>query len=417
MPRGAILAASLALAVLVAVCFLMPHPLVFLSFFLAAVTAASFLALAVVRIRRGRFPSIAKFRHPSLLLVLFISTPFVFGAILLLRGPYSPVLAVLLVGLTFTFFYNFLTIPLALHHKSREGKFQEPPAYPSLSILVPAYNEEKCIARTIEALVEAYYPGKKEIIVIDDGSTDRTHEIARSYSDRGVKVLRRPNGGKTAALNYGQLFASGEIVVTVDADSLIGRRALVELVKRFQDPQVNAVCGNVKVLNRTNPLTKCQALEYIVSINVVRRAFDALGAVTVVPGVLGAFRRRTIHGGGLYDKDTLTEDFDITIKTLKQGSIVQASSHALAYTEAPNTTRDLYRQRLRWYRGNFQTMWKHRDAFVNPRFGFLYSLGFPFALLSMVFIPFAGLVVIASAILSILGGQRCRSSYFWCFSP
>jgi len=393
----------------------MPHPLTFFSLFLATVAAASFSALAIVRIRKGRIPSLLMLTRPSFLLILFTSAPFAFGLILFLQGSFSLILTILLTSLMFTLFYNFLIIPLAIYHKSQEDKPGEPLIYPSLTILVPAYNEEKCIARTVETLLEAYYPEKKEIIVVDDGSTDRTYEIARSYAWRGVKVLHRPNGGKAAALNYGQLFARGEVVVTVDADSIIGRRALVELVKMFQDLRVNAVCGNVKVLNRTNLLTKCQALEYIISINVVRRALDALGTVTVVPGVLGAFRRRVIRGGGLYDKDTLTEDFDITVKTLKQGSVVQASSHALAYTEAPESLGDLIKQRLRWYRGNFQTLSKHKDAFVNPRFGFLHSLSFPFMLLSIVFIPFADFIVIASAILGILEGAVIQVLLFLSF--
>jgi cellulose synthase/poly-beta-1,6-N-acetylglucosamine synthase-like glycosyltransferase len=178
----------------------------------------------------------------------------------------------------------------------------------------------------------------------------------------------------------------------------------MKMVKRFRDPKVAAVCGNIKVLNRVNWLTRCQALEYVTSINIFRRALDVFGAVTVVPGALGAFRRSVLGAGGLYDRDTLTEDFDMTVKTLKSGSIVQASSYAVAYTEAPQTLKDLYKQRMRWYRGNFQTIFKHRDAFTNPRYGFLQRLGFPFILVSMGFVPFAGMVVWASAAIAILNG-------------
>lgn len=166
-----------------------------------------------------------------------------------------------------------------------------------------------------------------------------------------------------------------------------------EIVKKFRDPGVAAVCGNVKVLNRVNWLTKCQALEYIVNINVFRRALD----------LFGAFRKRVLEAGGFYD-NTVVEDFDATVKTLKSGSIVQASSHAVAYTEAPQMLSDLYRQRMRWYRGNFQAISKHGDALVNPRYGFLHKLSFPFVLLSMLFLPFAGIVVWASVIIELVRG-------------
>jgi cellulose synthase/poly-beta-1,6-N-acetylglucosamine synthase-like glycosyltransferase len=346
-------------------------------------------------------------RHlPSPLSTVFLLLPFVFAGVVAFEGHEigaSLALIIVAMGLTITFWSNFLTVPLALYHKNLEA-YEEPyPVYPLLSIITPAYNEEKVLARTIEALLEADYPNK-EIIVVDDGSTDGTLAVASRYEGAGVKVCHKENGGKWSALNYGLRFARGEIIVTVDADTIVGRRALKEIIKRFRDPEVAAVCGNIKVLNRVNWLTKCQALEYIVSINIIRRAFDVFGAVTVVPGALGAFRKSVLEAGGLYDKDTVTEDFDVTVKTLKSGSIVQASSYSLAYTEAPQTLKDFYRQRMRWYRGNFQTIFKHRDAFTNPRYGFLQRLGFPFIIVSMVFIPFASIAVWVSAVMALIEG-------------
>jgi cellulose synthase/poly-beta-1,6-N-acetylglucosamine synthase-like glycosyltransferase len=380
---------------------LMPSFLTWLSLLSALSLTIYFLLLLRFRserwLRRGS-------RIPSLFSIALISLPFIFGFVAALEAyevGASLALIVVATGLTITFWSSFLAVPLAVYHKCLESLDEASPIYPTLSVIVPAYNEEKVVARAIEALLEADYPSK-EIIVVDDGSTDRTLAIASSY--KGVKVLHKPNGGKYSALNFGLRFARGEIVVTVDADSIVGRDALKEIVKRFRDPKVAAVCGNIKVLNRVNWLTRCQALEYVTSINIFRRALDVFGAVTVVPGALGAFRRGVLEAGGLYDRDTLAEDFDVTVKTLKSGSIVQASSYAVAYTEAPQTLKDLYRQRMRWYRGNFQTIFKHRDAFTNPRYGFLQRLGFPFILISMGFIPFAGVAVWASAAIAILNG-------------
>jgi cellulose synthase/poly-beta-1,6-N-acetylglucosamine synthase-like glycosyltransferase len=302
-------------------------------------------------------------------------------------------------------YYNFLNVPLAIYQKSREFKQLDSLGYtPSLTVLIPAYNEEKVISRTIESILEASYPGK-EIIVIDDGSKDRTYQVAMGYSSRGVKVIHRPNGGKATALNHGLLFARGEIIVIVDADSQITKNTLVELVKPFRDPSVAAVAGNIKVLNRRNFLTNCQSLEYIASINIYRRALDIFGSVTVVPGALGAYRRDVMQSGGYYDPDTLVEDFDVTIKALKSGQIVQASTSAVSYTEAPVAVKDFLKQRLRWYRGNFQAMWKHRDAVLNSRYGFLQKLAFPHMVISMIFLPLAGMVNIVSSIQMIAAGQ------------
>ncbi len=337
--------------------------------------------------------------------LLFICLPVIFAAALYLWNIFSFTTWLLLISLTIIFYYNFLAVPLAIYHKRRELK--QPDSlnhFPSISILIPAYNEEKVLRRAIETALEANYP-YKEIIVIDDGSTDRTYQIAQEYGDSGVKVIHRPNGGKAVAINHGLRFARGEIIIIVDADSLVGKNTLIKLVQPFHDPEVAAVAGNIKVLNRMNWLTKCQALEYIASINIYRRALDVFGSVTVVPGALGAYRREVLEGSGCYDPDTLVEDFDVTMKTLKTGKVVQASASAIAYTEAPQTLDGLIRQRLRWYRGNFQALWKHRDAAFNSRYGFLQKLAFPFLIISMIYMPFAGLATIVVAVLTVLSGS------------
>ena len=313
---------------------------------------------------------------------------------------------VLLVSLIFTMLVNFLTVPLAIFHKLKERKevFTPSSYQPRISIIVPAYNEEKVVARTIETLIEAEYPDK-EIIVVDDGSKDNTYEIASEFTHRGVKVVKRPNGGKFAALNTGIAVSSGEIIITVDADSMIARAALSEIVRGFENPEVAGVAGNLKVFNRTNLLTKLQALEYIVQIQIVRRAFENFGSLTVASGAFSAFRKTALQEAGNYDPDYLLEDFDITIKLLKSHQILHGSNEAVCYTEAPETLRDIYRQRLSWFRGDFQNFWKHRDAFFNPRFGIMSKLTFPYMLLSMTLVPFASLIVMVTSILMLLDGE------------
>jgi len=418
--KKSIVLAVIILCLLISYVVLIPSKQTYLSFGLGTGIAVLMLAHFMVSAstRKKRITSTAFWMPVLSLSCLFILLPIIFGAALHFWGAFSISTWVLLISLTMTMYYNFLNVPLAIYQKSQEIKqFNSPGYFPSLTVLIPAYNEEKVLARTLESVLEASYPDK-EIIVIDDGSKDRTYQIAQGYENAGVKVIHRPNGGKATALNHGLLFARGEIIVIVDADSQITKNTLVELVKPFRDPDVAAIAGNIKVLNRKNLLTKCQALEYIASINIYRRALDVFGSVTVVPGALGAYRRKVLEGGGVYDPDTLVEDFDVTIKALKSGNIVQASTSAISYTEAPEKVKDLYKQRLRWYRGNFQAIWKHRDAIYNSRYGFLQKLSFPHIAISMIFLPLAGLVNIATTIIIFINGQGMvllPTFLFFCF--
>lgn len=316
-------------------------------------------------------------------------------------------------GIGMTFLFSMINLPLSIYHKIREKSIPNPTVTPLISVIVPAYNEELLISRTIESLLESSYPSK-EIIIVDDGSTDRTQSIALAYETKNAEkantgtrviVAKKENGGKASAINYGLHFATGEIVIIVDADSIIGREALFEMIKHFSDPTVAAVGGNVRVMNRWNLITKCQALEYITGINLLKRAFDYLGVVMIVPGALGAFRKSALVERGSYDTDTLTEDFDATLKVLKSGNTVQASFEALSYTEAPTTLKDLYKQRLRWNRGNLQTMIKHRDIMRNPRLGMLHDFGYPAVLLTMLLSPFLGMMVTGFTILALIDGM------------
>jgi len=395
---------------LMLIAYFIPGNLVWICLGIGAAAALYFLLMA-----RKASKSRAKEGSKAINLLPILSTvlPFIFGWLTFHLGYSSLVLAVLLTSLTIEFFSNFLALPLSMYHKYLEDKLARAKMgyWPSVSIIVPAHNEEKVIERCIESLLEVDYP-KKEIIVVDDGSSDRTYWLAKKYSVKGVKVIRRKKaGGKSVALNTGMLLAKGEIVVTCDADSLISRTALKAIVRRFQDPTVTAVAGNVKVLNRTNLLTKCQALEYIVNENIYRRVFDIFGVVPVVPGPLAAFRRKALREIGFYDKDTLTEDFDITVKILKAGKVVQALSNAVVYTEAPATWRDFYRQRLRWNRGTFQTLRKHWNVLRHSRFGFVHTLTFPYVLISMLFIPFASIFSIVSLIYAVFSGYGFQVLY------
>ena len=370
---------------------------------------AAFIMFYQILSARGNLSSKFKYgkKLPSPFAAMMIALPFVLASV----GAYegfnlwsSPARIIILWGMTITFWSTLMFVPLAVYSKYKEDMVPELITYPFVSILVPAYNEEKVIARTIEGLLETEYLNK-EIIVIDDGSKDKTLEIANRYKHQ-AKVLHKENSGKASALNYGIAFAKGEIIVIVDADTIIGRNALKQIVKGFSlDKRVAAVAGNIKVRNRMNLLTWTQALEYVASIEIIRRAFDFFGSITIVPGALGAFKKSVLEEVGTYHKDTLVEDFDATIKVLKSGFVIQGSTTATAYTEAPQSLHDFYKQRKRWYRGNLQVLQRHMEALFNPRYAFLYRIAFPFMIISMVVLPFAGLVVIITSIFEIINGD------------
>jgi cellulose synthase/poly-beta-1,6-N-acetylglucosamine synthase-like glycosyltransferase len=315
-------------------------------------------------------------------------------------------------GMTLMFLTNIFSIPLAIYDRGNERKSSAKKLQynlmPPLTIIVPAYNEEVDLKWTLDSLVEADY-SNKQIIVVDDGSTDKTYAIALEYvkkfpSER-ILVFRKTNGGKASAINYGLNFARGEIIVSVDADAIIERNALKEFAKQLQQqPGVSAISGDVKVLNRTDFLTNCQALEYVVAINLLRRALSFFGIVMIVPGSLGGFRKGAIVERGQYDEDILAEDFDITVKILKSGSEVRNSS-SKAYTEAPTTVRDIYKQRVRWSRGVFQTLLKHKNVMNSANYGMLHKFGYPIMILTFLSIPFLDVAIIAISIIAIFQGM------------
>ncbi|MCV0392219.1 MAG: glycosyltransferase [Nitrosopumilus sp.] len=346
-------------------------------------------------------------KAPSVFLLFLLGSPFLIATMIAYEGYTlleSPVRIILLWAMTISFWSTMLFVPMAVLSKYREDIQEDVKSYPKISIIIPAFNEEKVIKNTIEGLLETKYP-KKEIIFVDDGSTDKTLEIASEFKDQ-IKVLHKENGGKASALNYGLVYSSGEIIVIVDADTIIGRNSLKEIVKGFEiDEHVAAVAGNIKVRNRVNWITKCQALEYITGIQIVRRAFDIFGSITIVPGALGAFKKSLLTEAGAYGKETIVEDFDQTIKLLKAGLVTQGSSKATAYTEAPNSFRDFFAQRKRWYRGNIQVLKRHSDALTNPRFGYLQRLSLPYLFLGMVITPIIGYTALANAILGIILGD------------
>jgi cellulose synthase/poly-beta-1,6-N-acetylglucosamine synthase-like glycosyltransferase len=255
---------------------------------------------------------------------------------------------------------------------------QLPEPTPLQTVLIPAYNEGKVIAGAVRHILASDY-SNLEVIVIDDGSADDTSEQVRIpfASDPRVRLFRVPNGGKAAALNTGLKEARGDVVVALDADTHFEKDAISKLVRWFQDPAVGAVAGNAKVGNRVNMITRWQALEYVTSQNLERRALAALGCITVVPGAIGAWKREALERLGGFPANTLAEDQDLTLTLLTAGYTVLYDSSAIGWTEAPDTVRALIKQRFRWAFGTLQCLWKHRRITLRPRYGTLGLVAIP----------------------------------------
>lgn len=246
-----------------------------------------------------------------------------------------------------------------------------PPVTEPVSVIVPAYNEKECIADTVRSLVASDHP--VEVIVVDDGSTDNTADIAESLQLPNVRVIRKPNGGKPSALNTGIMHARYNLIVMIDGDTVFEPTTVRQLVQPFADPTVGSVAGNAKVANRKGLIARWQHIEYVIGFNVDRRVYDLLRCMPTVPGAVGAFRREVLLQVGGVSDDTLAEDTDLTMAVCRTGSRVVYEETARAWTEAPATLRQLWRQRYRWSYGTMQSMWKHRRAMrergASGRFG------------------------------------------------
>ena len=277
---------------------------------------------------------------------------------------------------------------LAIIEKLRPDRAKLPEPPPRVTVLIPAHNEESVIVQTVQSVLMSDL-NEIHVVVVDDGSSDRTLELLQSNFGRNdrVQILHQVNRGKAAALNNALSHAQTEFVVTIDADTEIESDAIRKLLRHFSDAKVGAVAGNVKVGNRSRWLTRWQALEYITSQNMEKRAFDLLNCITVVPGALGAWRKEAIEAAGGITAETVAEDADLTIAIRRLGWRVTYDEEAIAWTEAPETPGQLIRQRFRWTFGTLQSFWKHSDTLFRPKYGTLGFVALPNIFVFQILLP------------------------------
>jgi cellulose synthase/poly-beta-1,6-N-acetylglucosamine synthase-like glycosyltransferase/spore germination protein YaaH/peptidoglycan/xylan/chitin deacetylase (PgdA/CDA1 family) len=293
---------------------------------------------------------------------------------------------------------------LAIIEKFRPAPPDQPDFLPPVSVLIPAYNEEDVIVYTVNSVLESDYP-RLEVIVVDDGSNDGTSDLLDSQFGRNpaVRIIHQPNHGKPGALSHALAEASSGIIVTIDADTAIEPDAISKLVRHFVNPRVGAVAGNVKVGNRISWLTRWQALEYVTSQNLEKRAFDLLNCIPVVPGALSAWGAEAINDSGGFSAETVAEDTDLTITIRRAGWKIDYEEEAIGWTTAPETAAMLVRQRFRWTFGTLQAFWKHRDTLGRTKYGTLGWIALPnmflFQLLLPLFSPVIDLLFLGSLLL------------------
>ncbi|HEY2707383.1 MAG TPA: glycosyltransferase [Caulobacteraceae bacterium] len=311
---------------------------------------------------------------------------------------------------------------LALYHRltapGRAPPMLDPATGPLVSVLIPCFNEEKVIVASVARILHSNWP-KLEVLVLDDGSGDATSaRVREAFADEPrVTLMTFENGGKARALNRGLAKAEGEIVVALDADTLFPPDTIGQLVRWFANPKVGAVAGNAVVGNRLNLVTRWQALEYVTAQNLERRALAALGAVTVVPGAVGAWRKSALADLGGYPHDTLAEDQDLTMACQRAGWRVEFDSEARAYTEAPDSVAGLLKQRFRWSFGTLQCLWKHRAALFNPKQPVLGFVALPQIWLFQIFLTAASPLVDLAIIWSLVWTLYARAYHPVEWSP
>ena len=293
------------------------------------------------------------------------------NSVFILTGTYFAVLFLLL------FFAN----EKKMFHMPEMKKF------PSVSIIVPAFNESGTVKKTVEAVKKMAYPGKKEIIVVDDGSTDETYKIAKKI--RGIRVFRKEHGGKANSLNFGLKHAKGDIVACVDSDSYPEKNALLKTIPHFEKG-VAAVATSVLIKNSRNMIEKLQEMEYTM-IAWSRKILEYLNCIYVTPGPMSLYKRKVLLKVGGFDEKNMTEDIEIAWRLLKNKHEIRMALDAKVYTNVPNNLSKWWHQRIRWNIGGLQTFLKYFHLFLNNKFKNIGMFILPVASISYV-LTFVGLV-------------------------
>ena len=265
-----------------------------------------------------------------------------------------------------------------------------PKKLPFVSVIIPAYNSERGVVRTLQHTLKTDYPKDKlEIIVVDDGSTDNTSAAASKFKKFGVKVFTIPHNGKASALNYGISKAKGEIVCNLDSDSFLDSDALMKMIGFFDNPVTMGVTPSVKIHDPKTIAQKVQMMEFLSSA-MIRKVYSYLGSLPVASGACTLFRRKFFLEHGGYREDLLTEDGEVSMRLDSKGYSIECAMNVAVYTDGVPTFRRFFNQRLRWFRGLFDCLQIHHGLF-NPRKGNIAVMILPLMMTSIALLVISGL--------------------------
>lgn len=282
-------------------------------------------------------------------------------------------------GLVATTFY----ILSFLYSKKEKLMFNDD-ELPKVSVIIPVYNEENSIATTLNSILTTDYPkGKFEIIVVNDGSKDNTEKIARRFEARGIKVISKKNGGKGSALNLGISKARGDIIFSMDADTLVKPDSVKTMVRYFKNKKVMSVSPAMILYKPKTILQRIQAIEYLVGL-FLRKAFASVNSIYVTPGAFSAYRKTFFDKYGGYDEGNITEDLELALRIQSQDYIIENVPEATAYTIAPPNFVHLLKQRRRWYYGLMHNLWNYRKV-ISSEYGDMGLFVIPIAIIMIIF--------------------------------
>lgn len=293
-------------------------------------------------------------------------------------------------------------VGLSLLRRRRPGMFHQ--RQPLVSIIIPAYNEEKVLENCVRSILRSTYR-KLEIIIVNDGSTDGTFAVMQNFAaDPRVRLVNKPNGGKASALNRGIARAKGEVFFFVDADGLFKPDTITQMLAGFRSEQVGAVCGNDAPVNLDCLQTQLLAVQTHVTTSFVRRALALVNCLPIVSGNIGAFRRDVIERIGPFRVGCIGEDLELTWRVHRAGYRVEFQPDAMVYAESPSTLMALWKQRVRWGRGLWQAVRLHQEMFFNLRYGPI-ALYLPLNVLSVAILPIVQLVMLGLLLVLIALGR------------
>lgn len=300
------------------------------------------------------------------------------------------------VGLIATTFYVLSFIA----DKKKKKQLYTDDELPKVTVIVPAYNEEKTISKTLNSILASDYPkGNFEVIFVDDGSKDKTLQIAKKFKSKKVRIFHKENGGKGSALNLGISKAKGEIIFTMDADTTVDPQSMKNMVRLFKDKTVMSVTPAMIIHDPKNILQRIQSIEYLLGL-FLRKAFASVRAIYVAPGAFSAYRKKFFDKYGGYDVGNITEDLEIALRIQLKGFHTENCPEAPAYTIAPRKFKDLLIQRRRWYYGLMKNLWNYRKL-ISFKYGDLGAFVIPIAIISIILAVFVTVYLFFKTILTL----------------